>query len=477
MILSALPLLLLAYPYAIRSPEDNLDPIPPGAILFRSNRDGGDEIYLMDGDGSMPHRLTFNRFRDENPSISPDGRYVLFQSSRKTHNEAVDLFVFDLVDGSEWALTDDDVFDGEAVWSPDGQWVAYVEDMGQSSEILMVKPDGTAPFRVTRNRWGEDSPTFSPDGRFLAYESYRLEEDVYPTTGYYLPQHDLYEKGKVLQTWSMEGTRDIWISDLICLAEIDGDDIAAWENLSPEDKERNLSPEALCETRITDDLDSQIQPTFSPDGKWIAYLANRPGIRNYLYLLAVEPGADGVREKREILIDYDWDFWGDFFDQGISRDKSARHYLGVRRFRWSPTGDRILLEGTIYPLRTFWLDRASELGEVLVVHDLNNQKNTPVRFSNTIGVDHNGSWSPDGEWVVFAAQDRWFRHEIVTHHLESGFESVLTQNRVGDFDPIWLAGSLTECGFVPAPWPRVGYAPYNPDADDAKCTLQTAQLK
>ncbi|MCH7493841.1 PAS domain S-box protein, partial [bacterium] len=63
----------------------------------------------------------------------------------------------------------------------------------------------------------------------------------------------------------------------------------------------------------------------------------------------------------------------------------------------------------------------------------------PVRASNTFGVDHSPRFSPDGQWVVFAAQTLSFRNEIFVRHLASGTEHQLTTNRVGDFEPYWAA--------------------------------------
>ena len=49
-------------------------------ILFVSNRDGNDEIYSMNTDGTNVNRLTNNVARDTRPLWSPDGQFVLFIS-------------------------------------------------------------------------------------------------------------------------------------------------------------------------------------------------------------------------------------------------------------------------------------------------------------------------------------------------------------------------------------------------------------
>jgi Tol biopolymer transport system component len=56
---------------------------PDGSrIAFWSNRDGKNEIYVMDIDGSNVKRLTTNLSDDDNPEWSPDGSKILFDSQR-----------------------------------------------------------------------------------------------------------------------------------------------------------------------------------------------------------------------------------------------------------------------------------------------------------------------------------------------------------------------------------------------------------
>ena len=69
-------------------------------------------------------------------------------------------------------------------------------------------------------------------------------------------------------------------------------------------------------------------------------------------------------------------------------------------------------------------------------------------------IELQGQRSLSGKWVVYSAQDRYLRHEIYLTHLKTGYTKKLTTNRVGDFDPIWVAGSLTECGFEIAGMPK-----------------------
>ena len=485
---------LFLSPYTVfpSSETENLE-VPGGSIVFRTNRDGGDELYIMGTDGSTPHRLTFNGIRDTSPQISPDGRYLMYYAWGASTDETCantlknpkhkgifapgicdatseDILVIDLVTGETETLTKDSSINGQALWSPDGEWITFVTDMGQESEIVLISPDSSKKIFVTRNYWGDYSPSFTPDGKYMIYESYRLEQDVYPPIGHYFPKHNLYEEDTVLETWSQEAYRDLFIVDLSCILSIDSSEIKEWENLEPYDQKNTLSPEALCEERVTDEVDSNIKPQVSPDGKWIAYMANRPGVRNYLYLMSVALNEEGERDIVTVMLDVERDFWEDMTDKDVFYAEEPYMWLGANRYTWSPDSTQILIEANLYSVPSLFLESSkgktrlagkmeggllvSILAEALVVYDLETGATAPVRLSNSVGVDHSGDWSPDGKWVVYSAQDRYLRHEIYLTHLKTGYTKKLTTNRVGDFDPIWVTGSLTKCGFEIAGMPK-----------------------
>src|SRR2546429_207892 len=83
------------------------------------------EIYLMDGDGTNPRRLTENTYSDGFPALSPDGRRIVFDSNRqRAEGEPLntsDLFVMN-ADGTEQMLL---VRGSSGTWSPDGKKIAF----------------------------------------------------------------------------------------------------------------------------------------------------------------------------------------------------------------------------------------------------------------------------------------------------------------------------------------------------------------
>ena len=61
---------------------------PDGSqIVFQTSRDGNNEIYVMNPDGTGLQRLTTNLARDVNPAWSPDGTKIAFESDRTGNDE------------------------------------------------------------------------------------------------------------------------------------------------------------------------------------------------------------------------------------------------------------------------------------------------------------------------------------------------------------------------------------------------------
>ena len=63
-------------------------------ITFISDRDGNNEIYVMDADGSNQIRLTNDLGKDNRPSWSPDGTKIAFASARDGN---INIYVMDVV--------------------------------------------------------------------------------------------------------------------------------------------------------------------------------------------------------------------------------------------------------------------------------------------------------------------------------------------------------------------------------------------
>jgi Tol biopolymer transport system component len=72
-------------------------------IAFNSNRDGNQEIYVMNADGSDPVRLTFNAAEDARAGWSPDGKQIVFD--RRVETGHFEVFVMNADGADQTRLT------------------------------------------------------------------------------------------------------------------------------------------------------------------------------------------------------------------------------------------------------------------------------------------------------------------------------------------------------------------------------------
>ncbi|MGC8892710.1 MAG: Tol-Pal system beta propeller repeat protein TolB [Candidatus Saccharicenans sp.] len=138
-------------------------------IVFVSNRDGNDELYMMDYDGANQTRLTFNKWRDYMPAWSPDQRAIVFTSYRAGNP---DLYILYPYEGKMVPVsTKGTNFSG--AFSPDGKKLAFCSTRDGNAEIYVANADGTNIRRITFNSAIDTAPSWSPTGREIAFTSDR----------------------------------------------------------------------------------------------------------------------------------------------------------------------------------------------------------------------------------------------------------------------------------------------------------------
>lgn len=151
----------------------------PLNIAFQSNRDGNNEIYVMNSDGSDQTRRTFNPRDDRRPDVSPNGRHIVFSSNRITEQNPEGNFEIFLMnsDGSETRQLTFNAADNQwSRWSPNGRWIAFHSNVAGNFEIYIIRPDGTDLTRVTNYTGLDQFPEWSPNGNQLAI---RRDSDLY----------------------------------------------------------------------------------------------------------------------------------------------------------------------------------------------------------------------------------------------------------------------------------------------------------
>jgi Tol biopolymer transport system component len=104
----------------------------PYSVSFTSFAPLDTDIFIADADGSNPRPLLPHPALDYNPSFSPDGRWIVFTSTR---NGSADLYRIQ-VDGSGIErLTSDPSFDDQGALSPDGRSLAFVSSRTGQADI------------------------------------------------------------------------------------------------------------------------------------------------------------------------------------------------------------------------------------------------------------------------------------------------------------------------------------------------------
>ena len=103
----------------------------------------------MNADGSDPVRLTASPGFDENPSWSPDGRRIAFDSMRDGNLE---IYVMNADGSGSVRVTDHPAIDAIPSWSPDGKRIVFVSERIAKGQrrLFSVAVNGGGVKQVTR---------------------------------------------------------------------------------------------------------------------------------------------------------------------------------------------------------------------------------------------------------------------------------------------------------------------------------------
>lgn len=136
-----------------------------GKVIMSMAKDGNSEIYTMDLRSRAITKLTNNPAIDTSPSYAPDGHRVVFESDRGGTQQ---LYVMNASGGEAQRITFGQGRYANPVWSPRGDLIAFTRMYQGKFYIGVIKPDGSGERLIT-SAYHVEGPTWSPNGRVLAY--------------------------------------------------------------------------------------------------------------------------------------------------------------------------------------------------------------------------------------------------------------------------------------------------------------------
>ncbi len=386
----------LAKQLTFHSADDTVQGWTPDgkAVLFASNRgeDFMGKLYVVSVDGGMPRSAGADM--GVYGCFSPDGKKLAINRKsqsywRKFYRGAYqsDVTVVDIAEKKFKDLTDFDGMDSFPMWSQDGH-IYFVSDRegGGLTNIYRVSERGGKAERVTDFKSGDVRfPAMSSDGKVIVFEHdfgiWKLDVSSKKVTPIKLDiaaetQESLTE---VREFNSLVDDYDLAPNGRRIAFSIHG------EIFTAPVEEGDLK-------QITDGPARDVNPQFSPDGKWIAFVSDRSG-REEIYVVA----ADGSGEAKKLT--------------DIDALKSG--------FAWSPDSKEIVFTASDNKLRKVNAETAQ-------VTELASSKygniGTPV-------------WSPDGKWIAYSKPERTRTSDIYLIPASGGEEKKVTFDSYSDTNP------------------------------------------
>lgn len=250
------------------------------------------QICIMNADGTGFLRLTTDDSKQHfYPSLAPDGKSVLYSAFLETDN--YEIYELELDDGSVNRLTNVYGVETAPEFSPDGKFLTYAKSNAATGnfQIIIANRNGSNAGNISRV-FGWD-PTWSPDGKKMLFAS-----DSRGLVQLYTVNLDGKNQTAITNLPAIRGRSD-WSADGNYIVTYSG---PAWNR-----ELFIMNSEGTNSHQLTPDGGNSQGPSFSPDGKWVAFTAY---FDNYgddhgceIYVIRID-GTDLRRLTRNDYCDY-----------------------------------------------------------------------------------------------------------------------------------------------------------------------------
>ncbi|MEO5657764.1 MAG: hypothetical protein ABIO65_06020 [Nitrospiria bacterium] len=145
---------------------------PDGRLLayldLPMNRPPQYRLIVVELSGGLPRILTEDRVEFSPIRFSPDGRHILFTSSRMG---SADVWTIGVDGGGARPLTNRPSREVAGDWSRDGAAIVFVSNQNGMDELWLMDPQGQDVRQLTSDLATASLPAFSPDGSQVVYTS------------------------------------------------------------------------------------------------------------------------------------------------------------------------------------------------------------------------------------------------------------------------------------------------------------------